>query len=269
MVRVMCMFVLFISLFSLIVGVLIAPKIIRYAKSVSFFEGFISVFIGGLVLFHIFPHSFTDVGYWALPFFVLGAFIPFFLEQSEGSGVLTLIFLGAGFSIHAFMDGLGLQLHDALVIHDVHEHEHEQTTLVWAILAHRVPVGLFLGCAAIQRPKLSYSVVFLIAMATVAGFFLGSTIPYIGTIQAVIAGALLHVIAGHRVLDPHIPQDGILRVIGALSAGSLLFFVSDSHMESLFLECWFFASLFVLTYFSLQAPKHECELCTPAELPST
>ena len=181
------------------------------------------------------------------------------------------MFLGVGFSIHAFMDGMGLQLHDALPIEShaghEHNHEHEQTTLVWAILAHRIPVGLFLGFAAIQKPRLSLSFAGLISVATVAGFLMGSTIPYIGAVQAVIGGALLHVIAGHRIVDPHIEQKTSIRILGALAAGVFLFVMSDSHMESIFLEVWFFASLFVLTYLSIQIPKHECASCRPQELP--
>ena len=264
------MFALFISLFSLLLGLFIAPKLLRYTRSLSFFEGFVSIFIGGLVLFHIFPHSFADVGYWALPLFVLGALIPILLEKTQGSSVLTLIFLGIGFSIHAFMDGIGLQLHDTLSLdahvgHSHHENEHEQSTLVWAILAHRVPVGLFLGFSAIQKPKLSFSFAGLISIATVAGFLLGSTIPYVGAVQAVIGGALLHVIAGHRIVDPHIEQKTSIRIVGALTAGVFLFVMSDSHLESTFLEVWFFVSLFVLTYLSFQIPKHECAACEQQE----
>ena len=264
------MFTLFVSLFSLFLGLWIAPKLMHYTKSLSLFEGFLSVFIGGLVLFHIFPHSFSDVGYWALPLFVFGALIPLFLERTQRSSVLSLIFLGVGFSIHAFMDGLGLQLHEALPLDGhlghAHEHEHEQTTLVWAILAHRIPVGIFLGCTAITKPKLSFSFAILISLATVSGFLLGGTIPYIGAVQAVIGGALLHVIAGHRIVDPHIEQKTSIRILGALTAGLFLFFMSDGHMESTFLEVWSFVSLCFLSYLSIQIPNHACNSCEQKEI---
>ena len=268
------MFVLIVSLISLVLGLCIAPHLMRFTRSLSFFEGFVSIFIGGLVLFHIFPHSFSDVGYWALPLLFLGAFIPEFIEKKQGTGVLTLIFLGLGFSIHAFLDGLGLQLHDALLVENAsvehqHTHEHEESSLVWAILAHRIPVGLFLGFAAIQKPKLAYFFCFLICLATVSGFYLGREIPFMGGLQAIIGGTLLHVIIGHRIVDPHIEQNMSIRSMGAITAGLFLFLSSDGHMDTAFLEAWSFASFCLLLYLTVQIPKHECIYCKPQDMPAS
>lgn len=255
------MFVLFISLFSLLIGLVLAPKLIQFPLYLSFFDGFVCIFIGGLVLFHIFPHSYTDVGFWSVPLFVFGLVAPFSLEKKHVNNVLALFFLGFGFSLHAFMDGVGLQLHEALSIPEgnanhLQNHEHEQTTLVTAILAHRIPVGLFLGFSAIQKPRLSYSFGILICLTTIAGFSVGREIPYIGGVQAFIGGALLHVIVGHQVLLPY-NKVAILQVIGALSSGVLLFVMSDGHMDSLFLEIWFFVSLIVLSYLTLKMTKNK------------
>ena len=268
------MFLLFISLLSLFFGLFLAPKLLGISNALSFFDGFVSIFVGDLVLFHIFPHSFSDIGMWALPLFFLGVVIPIYLEKRERQGLFSLVLLGVGFSIHAFLDGVGLYMDNVVSHMDTshvghhHDQEHASSTVVWAVLAHRIPVGLYLGFASLRSPKIAYFLAVLISLATVFGFFIGSSIPWVGAIQALIGGALLHVISGHRLVNPHMPENWPVRIAGVLTAGIVLFVMSDLHLESLFLEMWSLASLLFLAFMAVQLPKHECISCDEAEIPS-
>jgi hypothetical protein len=190
-----------------------------------------------------------------------------------------LILVGLGFSLHAFLDGVGLQQEvlDGVssIVGDVSlegNHNHDgapqaNSAIVLAVLAHRIPIGLFLGFAAIRKRSLAYTFAFIISMSTIGGYFLGAVIPASGAIQALLGGALLHVITGHSFIETLSEKAWSVRVIGAIGGGVLLLLMNDTHAHSsLFLEIWSLGSLLLLVVMALQLPRHHCIACEDPEI---
>lgn len=264
------MFLLFISFVALFVGLQSASMVMRYGRALAFLDGFLSIFVGGLVLFHIFPHSFLEMGYWAIPLFVLGCVTPIFLESFGNKKNFALILIGLAFSIHGFLDGVGLKL-DSTIFEDIihghsHTSEHNSHAISLAVIAHRIPMGLFLGFAAMRKRSLAYVLALIIVIATIIGFYWGAQLPAVNAMQALLGGALMHVITGHSFLENMNPKEWTTRIIGALLAGGILLFIAEEHSESLFLDVWNIASVLFLSIMAFQIPQHDCIACEEPEI---
>ena len=101
------------------------------------FDGFIFVVIGGLVIFHILPESIEAVGLWSILFVGLGLIGPSLAEQlfHKAAAIThksTLILGVTGLVIHSLTDGAAI----------VDDPNFDQLTLIIAVIAHRLPVGL-------------------------------------------------------------------------------------------------------------------------------
>ena len=263
------MFLLLISLAALFLGILSASMIVRYGRFLAFLDGFLSIFVGALVLFHIFPHSFSEVGYWAVPLFLLGCIIPVFLESFGTKTNFAIVLIALAFSIHGFLDGVGLQLGASLLeeSHKGHTHGdgHNTHALSLAVIAHRIPMGLFLGFAAMRMKSFAYILAAIIALATFAGFAWGAKLPAMEGLQALLGGGLMHVITGHSFLENVHPKEWTNRIVGAVFAGCVMMCIAEVHAESLFLDIWNIASLLFLVLMTFQVPQHECITCEEPE----
>jgi len=265
------MIYLFISLLTLLLGVVFAPRLKTLPKAMAFGDGFVTIFVCGLVLLHIFPHAFNEIEYWSLLFFFFGLLIPFFLERIQGASSIGIVLFGLGFAVHAFLDGVGLHVGDiqtdifphtvhASDHHEDHHHapEHSGSALVFAVITHRIPIALFLGFTAIKKPNLAYTFAVVIAMATILGFAFGADIPEFGIVQAVLAGILLHVISGHSFITDKTQLTWMIRIFGGVCGGSLLLLIVDHHCSSFFLDIWTYLSVFFLVGMLFYLPKNSC-----------
>ncbi len=96
---------------------------------------------------------------------------------------------GVGLILHAVIDGLALLPEGG-------------TGLAYAIILHRVPVGMALWW--VVRPNLgtpvTVAIFLMIALATAAGYWVGDTVVQLAEtqtlafLQAFVSGSLLHVI---------------------------------------------------------------------------
>ena len=155
------------------------------------------------------------------------------LARQAHAVALLLALVGIG--LHGFTDGLALG-------QGGHEHAGEHM-LPWAVVLHRLPVGLMVWF--LIRPvyglRLALATLLLIGVATVLGFFMGEfavgslTNDSRGLFQALVAGTLLHVVV-HRSYP--IEEEGAStaarrRQAGVGAVGGLvmtIFMVSD-HLQ--------------------------------------
>ena len=216
------MFALTATLLTLLLG----PLLFRLARPLPallpILDGFIFVGIGGLMLLDILPHSVEVAGFLALAVAALGFFGPTLAERlwhrvGERAHAAALMVALVGILTHSFIDGMALV---------------EGASLSLAVILHRVPVALALW--SLIRPGygtlIASTVLTLMGLSTIGGYFLGHTLadlatrPALGLFEALVAGSLLHVV--FHVTTPVPGARPVLRPwpagIGAIAAVILL-----------------------------------------------
>jgi len=236
---------LVLAIGSLLLGPLLA-KIFEQQPGINrFLDGFILVSIGGIAVIHLLPEAVFDIGYMALVMVVIGALLPYFAERAfhnyeraTHGGVLVLAF--SGILVHTLMDGIAVSQSSL-------EHGSGQV-LAYAVILHRLPVGLLIWWALkpLSTLKVIFSVLALMSLATAAGFQLGTVdFPgahsvYLTYFQALVTGSLLHVLfhrhihkAGseeheHEHEHSH-PTNALPSALGALAGAGLLYALPLGH----------------------------------------
>ncbi len=224
--------ILFISIVALLIGPMLFNFTSKNTKMLDLFDGFIFVVIGGLVLFHILPESIEVVGLWSIAFVLLGLMGPSIAESLfHKAAALThksTLALGvSGLVLHSITDGTAL----------IESPDFDQLTLIIAVIAHRLPVGLTIWW--LLRPHfgkaVAISVLVLMAIGTAMGSYFGSQwLPglsesTIALIESFIAGSVLHVVF-HRPYAEHHHQpekstthyDGVGSMLGLVCLGAIL-----------------------------------------------
>ncbi len=209
------------------------PLLFRLAKrspaSLAVLDGFVRVAVAGLILVHVLPWAWKLGGWSILFWFIGGMLLPLALHRAHsasGRGLGAEIGMSAfALALHAFFDGTALGPRGT-------EGSSSQM-LSLAVVLHRLPVGL--GIWWLIRPrfglKTAWFVLALLALATAAGAFASSEIlegaaaTWVAFLQALIAGALLHVVLGHSISSnrEHFEMPSAL---GGLVAIGLLSFLS-------------------------------------------
>ncbi len=169
------------------------------------FDGFIFVVIGGLVLFHILPESIEQVGLWSLLFVLMGLIGPslaehLFHKAAALTHKTTLILGVSGLVLHSLTDGTAL----------IEDPDFDQLTLIIAVIAHRLPVGLTVWW--LLRPHfgkgIALIVLGLMSVGTVIGAVMSEQLlpqispSAVALIESFIAGSVLHVVF-HRPYAEH------------------------------------------------------------------
>lgn len=233
----MSLFVL--SLVPLLIGPLLVRLLQSSPRAARLLDAFVLVSVGGLIFTHILPHAIAHGGMSALGATVVGLGLPLFSGKLWHGGrrlgqrttvVLALLALG----IHATIDG-------AALAGQSHGQAHG-SDLALAVVLHRLPVGLAIWW--LVRPRLGSPVamltVGLVALATTAGYvgahFTEALLTGVtgSTFQALVAGALIHVVVGHRhgpaQAEPHAGwRPG--SAFGALLAVALLVSLSGGDQD--------------------------------------
>ena len=155
--------------------------------------------LAAVVVFHLLPEVIGVAGYPAAVLALTGFLLALGLD-SLGSRINAWRFIPAvvfiGLSLHGFLDGFAIDLSNKSMILGVGE----------VVVFHRVFAGLFIWqvCVENYSKKVAASILGLLGLATIAGFFFGAdllknTSVYlnIAYIQAFIIGGILHV-AFHR-----------------------------------------------------------------------
>ncbi|PIE17789.1 MAG: hypothetical protein CSA65_07770 [Proteobacteria bacterium] len=194
-------------------------------------DGFALTAIGGLVLLYTLPDTFAHAGPWVVPVMLLGFLGPTLLEGWLHRGAAA-----AAHSATLFLAVLGLALHAAL---DGAALAQKRLPLELAVVLHRLPVGLTIWMLLRpSRPKLAFGALAGIAGATLIGYGAGAglllqTSPVaLALFEALVAGALLHVV----LHAPHHPEsEGGWRVaagVGALLALATLLAMAQKHGDA-------------------------------------
>jgi uncharacterized membrane protein YraQ (UPF0718 family) len=188
----------------------LAPLLYSVARKkrilLSALDGFLFVAIGGLVLLDVVPALVQNAGWWILLFVLIGFLGPTLIEKVFRSFAKSThrvaIFLGLiSLCIHAMADGAALV--------EGTSYFGSTGALAWAIVLHRVPVGLTIWWLLRPSfgPVISSSVLGLLAVSTFGGFAFGgywvanASGQLLSFFQALVAGSLLHVVVHRTEID--------------------------------------------------------------------
>jgi len=167
----------------------------------------VRISVAGLLLLYVLPQSLALSGWPTVGLFAAGLFLPMIihglLKAQERKTVNWEVGLGlAGLALHTFLDGIALHpIGDASEGH----------SLAFAVVLHRVPVGLAVWWLMRPRIKAATAVFVLIIASTLLGEFMvghfsWESTQWMSSFQAFMAGALLHVVIGHSFQSAHIPK---------------------------------------------------------------
>lgn len=203
------------------------------------FDGFIFVVIGGLVLFHILPESIEQVGLWSLLFVLIGLIGPSLAEHLFHKAAAlthksTLILGVSGLVLHSLTDGTAL----------IEDPDFDQLTLIIAVIAHRLPVGLTVWW--LLRPHFGKSIALIVlglmSIGTVIGAIMSEQLlpqispSVVALIESFIAGSVLHVVFHRPYAEHHHSHqqtkthyDGIGSLIGVFCLVVILMTGNHEH----------------------------------------
>lgn len=251
---------LVVSIVLLVMGVLLAQFFRTHASWSVVLEGFVSVFVGGVILFELLPHSYERIGL-VTGLWVVGGLLLMALAELWSAGknsaneqprwrkdrqyIFSILALLLGFGAHAFVDGASLAVAE-LQLNIGTETSTSQADatgglmLALAVIAHRFPIGLAIGLMVLGRGRMIAVSAVLIA-STIAGYVSTTWFANPGlalqsidlaVLQAVACGSLLHVVFGHPLQERVIPR---LRVVGACASFLCLAFLftgsGHAHLE--------------------------------------
>ena len=197
-------------------------------------DAFIFVSILGLVGLSLLPNALHDGGAWAALALLAGFLLPSWLEhrfaERAGETHKLTVFLGLlGLVLHALVDGV------ALVAPSVEGMAHGEE-LAWAVLIHRLPVGLTVWWLLRDRKPQAVIALLMVGAGTLVGFSFGDQVlsrftpMALALFQAGLAGSLLHVVV-HR---SHPVEKGQrarwFDLLGSLLAAAVVM-ISLSHHE--------------------------------------
>ena len=204
---------LFLTLFALALGPLLAYASRRSDALRSGLDGFVYVAIAGLVLTQILPEALALCGWIFLLPFLGGLILPGLFERAlvrraPQAHAITLFIGLVGLVVHNAVDGLALLGSGVHAAHDgvAHDRDGAQLSLGLAVALHQLPVGLMVWL--LLRPNYGRLVAALVlaalCAATAAGYFFGEGLVdeiesrWSGMLQALVGGSLLHVVMhGH------------------------------------------------------------------------
>jgi hypothetical protein len=147
-----------------------------------------------IIAVHVVPEAIQHGGKLAFVVILIGLAFPLLLERlfrsaTDTAHLFIVALAAAGLLIHAVVDGVALLPENG-------------TSLAYAIVLHRLPVGMAIWC--VVRPNFgtvtAVSVFALVIGATVAGYFVGASVlelaetRTVALLQAFISGSLIHVV---------------------------------------------------------------------------
>ncbi len=243
------MTLLLLSLLALAVAPLIYRVADRAGNALAALDGFVMITIAGLAAVHIIPHAVEAAGFGVIAVAILGFFGPGWAEHALHKAAdrvhsATLVLAVLGLLLHGFFDGVGL----------AGPTEHE-STLGIAVLLHRLPVAITLWWLLRPRDwRLAAGVLFGLAVMTVTGFGLADALAptldakWLGYVQALIAGSVLHVVA-HRppptAMPSSVGRGKLWAGVGALAGIVAVAMLSSEHITEVGEPQGRFVSLFL------------------------
>ncbi len=191
-----------ILLSSVFVGSLIAFYIKNISeKNTKLLISFSGAYLFSITVLHLIPETFTGEHNHTIGLFILiGFFLQIILEQfSKGvehghvniNGSIPMSML-IGLGVHSFIEGMPLGSH--------HHYSHMHSSLLSAIVLHKIPVGIVLTHMLIESKMSKAKIILLIslfAIITPLGTFFSEYISnisnYYREIMAIVIGMFLHI----------------------------------------------------------------------------
>lgn len=221
----MALTLLFISLLAFALGPVLYALADRARTSLAALDGFVMVAVAGLALVHIIPHAVTTGGPLAVLVAVAGFIGPGVVEHrlaraARQTHTAALVVALSGLTLHEFFDGVGL----ASAFYDP---SGGISLLAVAVVLHRVPIAVTVWwlLRPARGPMTAALVLLALSIATVAGYLSVDAVAgavdarWLGLLEALIAGSLLHVVV-HRpspLATPSVDRrERLLAGIGAL-----------------------------------------------------
>lgn len=228
-----------------VAALLVGPAIHRVARrepvTMAALDNFVLVVVVGLVTLEIFPAALALAGPLALLALLLGALGPALADgplhrASHGTHAAALTLGIVGVVLHSITDGVALA--------SAHAHGSNNHALEAAVIAHQLPVSVAVWwLLSPVGPVRATAAMIGLGLATIAGFLLADGLlaaldtAWLGALQALFAGFLLHVLA-HRSgpVDPHgshAPRARIAASLGGLVGVALLALLAlDDHAHA-------------------------------------
>ncbi|HKE18517.1 MAG TPA: permease, partial [Kofleriaceae bacterium] len=200
-----------------VVAFAVGPALYRMADrargSLAALDGFVMVTVAGLAMVHIIPHAVVTAGGGALAVTLAGFIGPGLVEHrleraARQTHTAALVLALSGLAMHEFFDGVGL----AKAFYDPST---GISLLAVAVVLHRLPIAITVWwlLRPLRGPRLAWSVLAALAGATVLGYALVGAVDglvdarWLGLLEALIAGSLLHVVV-HRPSPLTTPDQG-------------------------------------------------------------
>ena len=228
------LWILGVSVAALLVGPAIHHVARRQPLTMAALDNFVLVIVVGLVTLEIFPAALALTGPLALVALLLGALGPALADgplhrASRGTHSAALALAIVGVALHSVTDGVALA--------SAHAAGGTTHALEAAVIAHQLPVSVAVWwLLSPGGPLRATAAMFGLGLATVAGFVLAEHFltaldnAWLGALQALFAGFLLHVLA-HRSgpVDPA-PRTHLAASLGGLVGVALLVLLAlDDH----------------------------------------
>lgn len=155
-------------------------------------DGLSLALVGGLCVLHLVPHALQHGGIAAVAAGLAAALAPTAMRRWGISADSWPVFALGALAMHAVLDGAALATATT----------GPTTALGLAVVAHRLPVGLvvFGEAGGDRHPRRGWLAVGILVAATVAGWAVGAPLSTYGpswvggVLEAIVAGALLHVL---------------------------------------------------------------------------
>lgn len=186
----------------LLVGPLTYALAARATVAFKFLDLIVIISVGGLLILHILPEIFIEVGWLAAIPLLAGLLGPALLERAavgleREAHIILLALVLVGLAFHALLDGIAL----ALPTHSTHG-AGADPSLPLVVVLHRIPVSLLIWW--LVRPRWGALAAWLVlaieGSGAVAGYSAAYALaahvhgPWSGGLQALVAGSILHVL---------------------------------------------------------------------------
>ena len=222
------------ALLALAVGPLLVAAGRRVHGALLFVDGFVLAAVLGLVVVDVLPSAVVVAGPLALVAAAAGLLVPLVLHDAlgaKGRNVAPAMFAAALFGLlaHAIVDGVSLRAAEQTA----------SPALAWSVVLHGVPVGAAAWWIARPLYGLVGAVVLLAVqgVGAVLGYALAGDVlpatssPLLWTLQAVAAGAVLHVVFGHGPPRRDGAPSSIARLLGVVGVIAGVLVVVATHAD--------------------------------------
>lgn len=190
-----CVTYLVASLAAPILGALLYRSLHGRNRAVRLVDGFVYVAVPALVAVQVVPHAIEERSLLMIAMVAIGALLPTAFERAsralaEHADNLGILVGVSGLMLHAVLEGAAL----------VPTGDPIDPAFGWAVVLHRIPVGLIVWWLVRPRHGIPLAMVAVgsVVAATLAGAFVGTE--WTGQVhgfeffEAFVAGTLLHVV---------------------------------------------------------------------------